>query len=175
MQDPYLNLWMDQLGDPLTTRPIQSGLVFTSWPHPNWQFQFIDNLDRQFGNGLVETRTWTRSDCPEPLLTLNTVQIINPSIHLHVITPVFESHQTAIPVQWFDCLAAVYQLEMLIVLMWEINLLLESRWFVTYPLQIDWATCEYTALSAPSGKGEADWSGMLLLWCESWKDTSTNV
>jgi len=36
----------------------------------NGQFGFIDDPDRQFCNGLVWTRTRTRSDCPEPSLTL---------------------------------------------------------------------------------------------------------
>ena len=39
-------------------------------PYPRRQFGFIENPDRQFGNGLVWTRTRTRSDGPEPLLTL---------------------------------------------------------------------------------------------------------
>jgi hypothetical protein len=39
-------------------------------PYPSGQFGFIDDLDRQFGNGSVWTQTRTRSDGPEPLLTL---------------------------------------------------------------------------------------------------------
>jgi hypothetical protein len=39
-------------------------------PYPSGQFGFIDDPDRQFGNGSVWTRTRTRSDGPEPLLTL---------------------------------------------------------------------------------------------------------
>ena len=39
-------------------------------PYPSVQFGFIDDPDRQFGNGSVWTRTQTRSDGPEPLLTL---------------------------------------------------------------------------------------------------------
>ena len=61
---------MDPLGDPLTTRPIQTGWEFTMEPYPSVQFGFIDDPDRQFGNGSVCTRTRTRSDGPEPLLTL---------------------------------------------------------------------------------------------------------
>jgi len=61
---------MDPLGDPLTTRPIQTGWEFTMEPCPSGQFGFIDDPDRQFGNGSVWTRTWTRSNGPEPLLTL---------------------------------------------------------------------------------------------------------
>jgi len=61
---------MDPLGDPLTTRPIQTGWEFTMEPYPSGQFGFIDDPDRQFGNGSVWTRTRTRSDRPEPWLTL---------------------------------------------------------------------------------------------------------
>jgi hypothetical protein len=61
---------MDPLGDPLTTRPILTGWEFTMEPYPSGQFGFIDDPDRQFGNGSVWTRTRTRSDGPEPLLTL---------------------------------------------------------------------------------------------------------
>jgi len=39
-------------------------------PYPSGQFGFIDDPDRQFRNGSVWTRTRTRSDGPEPLLTL---------------------------------------------------------------------------------------------------------
>jgi hypothetical protein len=61
---------MDPLGDPLTTRPIQTGWEFTMEPYPSGQFGFIDYPDRQFGNGSVWTRIRTRSDGPEPFLTL---------------------------------------------------------------------------------------------------------
>ena len=61
---------MDPLCDPLTTRPIQTGWEFTMEPYPSGQFGFINDPDRQFGNGSVWTRTRTRSDGPEPLLTL---------------------------------------------------------------------------------------------------------
>jgi len=61
---------MDPLGDQLTTGPIQTGWEFTIEPYPSRQFGFIDDPDRQFGNGSVWTRTRTRSDSPEPLLTL---------------------------------------------------------------------------------------------------------
>jgi len=40
-------------------------------PYPSGQFGFIDDPDRQFGNGSVWTRTRTQSDGPEPLLTLH--------------------------------------------------------------------------------------------------------
>jgi len=39
-------------------------------PYPSGQFGFMDDPDCQFGNGTVWTRTRTRSDGPEPLLTL---------------------------------------------------------------------------------------------------------
>ena len=61
---------MDPLGDPLTTHPIQMGWESTTEPYPSGQFGFIDDPDRQFGNGWVWTQTQTRSDGPEPLLTL---------------------------------------------------------------------------------------------------------
>jgi len=61
---------MDPLGDPLTTRTIQTGWEFTTELYPSGQFGCIDDLDCQFGNGLVWTRTWTWSEHPERLLTL---------------------------------------------------------------------------------------------------------
>jgi hypothetical protein len=65
---------MDPLGDPLPTRPIEMGWEFTTELYPSGQFRFIDDPDRQFGNDSVWTRTRTRSDCPEPLLTLLVAQ-----------------------------------------------------------------------------------------------------
>jgi hypothetical protein len=50
---------MDPLCDPLTTRPIQMGWEFTMELYPSGQFGFIDDPDRQFGNGSVWTRTRT--------------------------------------------------------------------------------------------------------------------
>jgi len=74
---------MDPLGDPLTTHPIQTAWVFTMEPYLSQQFGFIDDPDRQFGNCSVWILTWTRSDGPEPLLTL-VITINNQSIgHLH--------------------------------------------------------------------------------------------
>jgi hypothetical protein len=63
---------MDPLGDPLTARPIQTGWEFTMEPYPSGQFGLIDDPGRQFGNGLIftRTRTRTRSDGPAQLLTL---------------------------------------------------------------------------------------------------------
>jgi len=77
---------MDPLCDPLKTRPIQTGWEFTMEPYPSGQFGFIDDPDGQFGNGSVWTRTWTRSDGPEPLLTLvaalktNWVEIVREAV-----------------------------------------------------------------------------------------------
>ena len=70
---------MDPLCDPLTTRPIQTGWEICSEPYPNRQFGCVDNPDHQFGNSSVLTRTRTRSDGPEPLLTLllRNMSIIN--------------------------------------------------------------------------------------------------
>jgi hypothetical protein len=39
-------------------------------PYPSGHFGFIDDQDHQFGNGSVWTRSRTRSNGPEPLLTL---------------------------------------------------------------------------------------------------------
>jgi len=46
-----MNLWMDPLGDPLTTHPIQTGWQFTIELYPSWQFAFIDHPNLQFGKG----------------------------------------------------------------------------------------------------------------------------
>ena len=62
---------MDPLGDPVTTRAIQTGWEYTMDPYPSGQFGFTDDPDHEFGNGLVWTRTRTRSDGPETLLTLS--------------------------------------------------------------------------------------------------------
>jgi hypothetical protein len=61
---------MDPVGNPLTARPIQTGWEFTIELYLSGQFGFIDHPDHQFGNGSVWTRTQTRSDDPEPFLTL---------------------------------------------------------------------------------------------------------
>ena len=39
-------------------------------PYPNRQVGFIDDPDRQSGSSSVPTRTRTRSDGPDPLLTV---------------------------------------------------------------------------------------------------------
>ena len=65
-------LQIDPPEDPLKTHPIQTGREMSIQPYPNRQFWFIDDPDRQFGDGSVLTRTRTRSDGPEPLLTLLT-------------------------------------------------------------------------------------------------------
>jgi len=68
-------LQMDPLDNPLSTRQIETGREFSNEPYPNRRFGFMDNRDRQFGAGSVPTLTWTRSDGPEPLLTLVTAAI----------------------------------------------------------------------------------------------------
>jgi len=65
-----MNLQMDPLDNPLTTRPIQTGCKMSIEPYPNCWFGSIDNPDHQSGNGSVPTCTHTRSAGPEPLLTL---------------------------------------------------------------------------------------------------------
>jgi len=62
---------MDPLYNPLGTRPIQTGREMSMELYPNRQFGFIDDPDRQSGSGSVPTRTRTRSDGPDPLLTLH--------------------------------------------------------------------------------------------------------
>jgi hypothetical protein len=68
-----MNLYMDTLGDLLTTRPIQTGWWICIKPYPNCRFQCINNPDLQFGHSSVLTQTRTRSDGPEPLLILTLV------------------------------------------------------------------------------------------------------
>jgi len=65
---------MGLVGDPQRTRPIQMGWEVTIKLYLNWRFGFIDNPDRQFGNGLVCTRIRTWCDGPVLLLTLFTVE-----------------------------------------------------------------------------------------------------
>jgi len=66
----YINVQMDPLDNPLTTRPIQTGWELSIELYPNWQFRCIDDLDLIFGNGSVLTRTRTWSGGLELLLTL---------------------------------------------------------------------------------------------------------
>jgi len=65
-----MNLQMDPLDNPRTTRPIKMGCEMSIEPYPNWRLGWIDDTDRQFGNRSVRTRTRTRSAGPEPLPTL---------------------------------------------------------------------------------------------------------
>jgi len=69
----YMYLQIDQLEDPLRTSPIQMGREMSIEQDPNRQFAFIDYPVHQFGDGSVPTRTRTRSDGLEPLLTLATL------------------------------------------------------------------------------------------------------
>jgi len=66
-----MNLQMDPLYNTLGTHPIQTGREMSIEPYPNRQFGFIENPDGQSGSGSVPTRTRTRSDGPDPLLTLD--------------------------------------------------------------------------------------------------------
>jgi hypothetical protein len=50
---------MDPLGNPLTTCPIQTGLEFTIEAYLSWQFRFIDDTYRQFGNRSLWTQPQT--------------------------------------------------------------------------------------------------------------------
>jgi hypothetical protein len=50
--------------------PIQTHLVFTSEPYTKWRFGLIANLDYQFGNNSIWTRTQIWPDSQELLLTL---------------------------------------------------------------------------------------------------------
>jgi len=61
---------MDPLGNLLTTRLILTGWECTMELYPSVEFGLIDDLDHQFANASVWTWTRTRSDGPEPLLTL---------------------------------------------------------------------------------------------------------
>ena len=61
---------MDRLGDPLTTCPVLMGSEISIDPYKSWRFGSIHNHASRFGNGLVWTQTRTRSEDPEPLLTL---------------------------------------------------------------------------------------------------------
>ena len=69
-QEHDINLQMDPLCDPLTTRQIQTGREICIEPYPNGRFGCVDNPDRQFGNRSVLIRTQTRSDGPELLITV---------------------------------------------------------------------------------------------------------
>ena len=64
---------MNPLYNPLKTSPIQTGREMSMEPYLNRQFGFIDDPDRQSVSGSVPTRTQSRSDGPELLLTLRRV------------------------------------------------------------------------------------------------------
>jgi len=61
---------MNPLYNPLKTSPTQAGREMSMELYPNRHFGLSDNPDRQSGSGSVPTRTRTRSDGPDPLLTL---------------------------------------------------------------------------------------------------------
>jgi hypothetical protein len=74
---------MDLLGDLLISREIQMCWEFTLAPYASWRIGFIDNPDRQIGNGLGTTLSQTRSDGSEPLSTL-VVTIENTLVLYHI-------------------------------------------------------------------------------------------
>jgi len=63
-------LHMNPLNNPLITHPLQTGREMLIEPYQNWQFQLINNPDRQCGSSSVLTLTRTWSNGPESLLTL---------------------------------------------------------------------------------------------------------
>jgi len=67
-----MNLQMDSLNDPVRASPIQKGREMLMEPYSNQQFGIIDDPDCQSGSGMFLTPTRTRTDGPEPLLTLIT-------------------------------------------------------------------------------------------------------
>jgi len=67
-------------GQPAYNPPDSDGLGVHHVPYLSGKFGFIDDLDRQFGNGLVWTRTRTRSDGPELFLTLVDAQYPNAAV-----------------------------------------------------------------------------------------------
>jgi len=66
---------------PADNPPNSDGLGVYHGTIPDGQFGYTDNPDRQFGNGSVWTRTRTRSDGLEPLLTLFTYKQKRPQFH----------------------------------------------------------------------------------------------
>jgi len=76
----YMYFQMDLLYNLLRTDPIQTGREMSMERYLNQQFGLIDNLDRQSGTGSVPTRTRTRSDGPEPLLTLIKGTSVSPTL-----------------------------------------------------------------------------------------------
>jgi len=98
---------MDTLGDLLMTSPMQTGWEISIEPYPNWQFVFVDNPDRPFGNGSVQTQTQTQSDGPEPSLTLH-------AVHSQLPLPSFSSPHIPIQflaVHWFSTTDKVLHLK----------------------------------------------------------------
>jgi len=57
-------------GRPADNPAFQTGWEICIEPDPNWRFLSVDNPDHQYGNGSFLTQTRTRSDRPEPSLTL---------------------------------------------------------------------------------------------------------
>jgi len=69
-----MNLQIDPVDNPQTTRPIQMGSEISIESYPNRQFGSMDNSYRKVGAGSVLTWTWTRRDGPELLLTLGLIK-----------------------------------------------------------------------------------------------------
>jgi len=65
-----MNLQTDTLDNPLITLWIGTGCEIYIELNLNWQFGWVDDTDLQFRANLFMTRTRTRSDGPEPLVTL---------------------------------------------------------------------------------------------------------
>lgn len=65
-----MNLCIDTLRHPLTTRQILTVWEFTIEPHPSWQILFSENPNCHFGNNSVWTLTQTWSDGPDRFLSL---------------------------------------------------------------------------------------------------------
>jgi hypothetical protein len=66
-----INLWIDQLGNRLTTCWIQMRREISIKLCLNQQSRCVDNLDNQVVNGCVPTWTRTGGDSPELLVTLS--------------------------------------------------------------------------------------------------------
>jgi len=69
-QEHCMNLQTDMLHNPLTTHPIQIGWEISREQNPILQFGCMYDPDLQFGDISLVNLTSTRSDGPEPLLTL---------------------------------------------------------------------------------------------------------
>ena len=95
---------MDPLGDQLTTHRIQTDWEISIEPYTSWRFRCIDNLDHQWGDGSVQTRTCTWSDGPELLLTLSSrVVLCRQSWWQRWSFRPFKCHRTMMLKEWPGC------------------------------------------------------------------------